>query len=436
MTSADTTAVRLDLDMETGLVTTPGRMTGLEALQPNLQSLLADEGKQFAVIVLSKGDRRPVDIALTFDRIPQEIDLLTLKLAVKEFETGRRYDLHEGDGTSFALVYRDGQPRYRTLVSLSAAQMQRILRSYADPLGTFVHLIGEVETQHRYNPADYSPGAVYTESVALGEQSVSVPVPLVQADGTRAYQLSVTATPLPDGVSGGWGSAMIQVLNKNISITVASGAVVGADLSISPGTRSGGGSPSKVFVPHYLTSVDPARIDPITGGLELRIDIDSEAMSPTVFGTMPATVWRAKGVRLNRTWVNGEYWGTGTPETLTFLDAAGAAIGSHTLPTGIYNAPGSVTHGVGNFFVFVGRNQFDHVDLVWKTEPTAFHVRGPYGDVPVIAEPVPSGPTIRFDVSLLALGDEAESEVTRVSSQSFVIQLRRDLIPDTAPPSS
>ncbi len=435
MTTASATAIRLDLDLESGRITAPGRTIGLEALQPNLQALLADEGKEFAVIVLSKGDRRPLDLALLADHLPREVDLLTLKVALKEFETGRRYDIHEGDGTAFTAITRDGLPRYRTMLAMVAAQMQRILRNYADPSGTFVHLIGEIETQYRYNAGDYSPAVSYTEAVATGSQTVYVPIPLTQANGTRAYKLSVIGSVQPDGLGGGWGSNPIYILNQAISITVSGGAVVGANLTIPAGTQSASASPSRIFVPHWLTSMDPIRVDPITGGLNLRVDVVSSPMSTTTFGAMPTTVWRAEKVPFSTIWTNGYYYNFGAPDVVTFRDATGASLGSHTMTYG-YAAPASISHSVGAFNLFVGRGNNYTTDFVWKTEPTAKFVRTASGqDIPVVETPVPTGPTIRFDVTLVAEGDEEAAETTRVTSQSFVVQLRRDLIPDVAPDS-
>lgn len=440
MTTADATAIRLNLDLESGLVSAPGRMIGIEALQPNLQALLADEGKEFAVIVLSKGDRRPIDVAMIAEGLPREVDLLSLKFAAKEFETGRRYDLHEGDGSGFSLVSRGGLPHYRTMAAMIAAQMQKILRSYADPRGTFVHLIGEIEAQFRYNPSDYSPGATYSALVPTGSQSVYVPVPLSQANGTRSYLLSVTGSILPAYTEEGWGSPPLVIANAAISITVSGGAVVGANLTISPATRTAE-SPSLTFTPHWLTSMDPIRVDPVTGGLELRVDVVTSAMSTTTFGSMPTTVWRARKVPMNQLWFNGNYLYNNNPglppDTFTFLNASGTVLGSHTIP-GAIGSPTSVTNAVGNFFLYASRNPSNpntsvHSDLVWKAEPTAKFVRCAGVDVPVVAEDVPTSPTIRFDVSLVAQGDEEDVEVTRVTSQSFVVQLRRDLIPDVAP---
>jgi hypothetical protein len=437
MTTAEAIAVRLDLDLEGGRVSAPGRMLGLDALQPNLETLLQSEGSSFAVVVLSKGDHRPLDLGLIVDGIPREVDMLTAKVALKEFETGRRYDIQEGDGTEFALVQRDGLPRYRFLISLSASQMRRILQNYGDPRGTFVDLIAEIETQYRYNPADYSPGASVSEDVATGAQTVHIPVSLIQANGTVAYQLSVVATPLPDSGAGGWGSAPIFILNQAVNITVSGGNVVAQVLSIAAGTRGADTTPSAGFIPHWVTSVDPIRIDPATGGLELEIDLASQPMNTSIFGAMPATIWRAEKVPCRNLWVNGTYYANGSPDAFSFLDAGGTAIGSHTMPAS-FAAQNQVINGVGNFHLFAGRGNGYTTDFIWKTEPTAKFVRSAHSgtDVPVVAETVPAGPTLRFDVTLTAEGPSGSTIVTRVSSQSFVVRLRRDLIPDVAPATS
>ncbi|HRQ88091.1 MAG TPA: hypothetical protein PLA50_04795 [Bacteroidia bacterium] len=441
MTTAEATAVRLDLDLESGRISAPGRMLGASMLQPNLETLLQGEDESFAVIVLSKGDRRPVDLALVVDGVPREVDVLTIKAALKEFETGRRYDLHEGNGTGFLSVQRSGETRYRFMMALPAAQMRRILQSYSDPLGTFVDLIAEIETQCRYNPADYSPGSSSTHTVPLGSQTVEVPVPLVQSNGTRNYRLSVTGTPLPAASSGGWGALPLSVNNQSVNITVSGGNVVAQNLSISPSTR-GTQAPATVFTPHWFTSMKPARIDPAPGGLILKIDVVTEAMSTLIFGAMPSTIWRAEKVEMRHLWSNGSYSyhaPLGPPDTFTFYDAPPVPGGNQDhfyMPTTYYSAPANVTLGMGNFTFFVSRGSTKFSDLIWKSAPVAQYVRTAVSSaVPIVAEPVPASPTIRFDVALVAQGASASNEIVRVSSQSFVVRLRRDLIPDVSPDS-
>jgi hypothetical protein len=182
-----------------------------------------------------------------------------------------------------------------------------------------------------------------------------------------------------------------------------------------------------------MTSMDPIRIDPITGGLNLRVDVATQPMSTSIFGAMPATVWRAEKVPTRNIWLANINYHYGTANVWAFQDASNGFIGSYTMPSG-FVSPNAVTNAVGNFHPFVGRGNAYTTDFVWKTEPTAKFVQGYIGDpVPVVETPVPAGPTIRFDVTLVAEGDEEETEVTRVSSQSYVVRLRRDLIPDVAP---
>lgn len=435
MTTPQAIAIRTDFDLETGRVSMTGRMIGLDMIQPNLATLLQGEGATFAVMVLSKGDRRPVDLALLMDGLPQQVDLLTAKMALKEFETGRRYDLHEGDGTEFALVDRDGFPRYRFLISLSAGQMRRILQSYADPLGTFVDVIAEIETQYRYNAQDYSPGATVNKEVVSGNHTVEVPVPLAQANGTRAYRLSVVATPLPEAAAGGWGAEPMYSLDQAINIVVSGGNVVAQDLSIPAVTRSADTTPSMWFVPHWVTSMQILSLDPVPGGLSLEIGIGSQEMNETIFGEMPATIWRAKGVHGNGVWSGGTRQ-LGSGEVFSFRDASGTVIGNHAMGSPVA-AQQMVSHGVGDFYLFAARGNGRFTDFVWKNQPTAKFVRSDASvlgqDTPIVAETVPPGPLIRFDVTLTAQGAEEVSEVTRVSSQSFVVRLRRDLIPDVSP---
>lgn len=483
MTNADLLALEIDWDIATGKVSVNGRTIGVDMLQPNLQSLLEAEGTEFAFAEMSKGDARPVDVLLLNNGQVIEPDITSLRYAIKEFDTGLLYPLNAEDGDDVVAVKKGGFTRFRLPLTFDSSQMLQVLQKYADPRGTFVDVITEMQLTANYKLSqtagvDTAPSTQTPAAAVTYTQSVYLPLGLEEGE-SKEFTTTVTV----ENIVGASLATQIQ-FGEFRNVQKASRTVTftaekdGGTVGITAGGEPS--SPLEEFNQHpYQIAPYPVWIasvefkDFTIDGENAKIDVEviTEAFDHPAFN-LPATGWAADLVIPCVSWEKYAHTGRidagpndvyitnyGDPYwanrlELILVDGNGDEVNAFTI-NGRTNGDRPtmselISTASGNFYIMggvipaaqtIGALQYHTFRLFFPADPDAVTARlrfdsGDFPDQDFPIAPVTPGTTapIRLSATQVAEEDPEEAvKVARLSTSSFVTRLRKDLNPDPAP---
>ena len=453
-------AVPLHVDLIDGRVSIPGRALGPPLYQPNLARLVeGEEAPSHAVLVASLGDTRPVAVAFVREGEGRELDLVQLRLAVKEFEPGLLLPLQVGDGTDFrAVPMPDGHVRYLTRIHLDPGLLGPVLANYEDTAGTWVDLLAEIEGVFRYErPTSLVTQAgtlSFTAGPTLGTPTVvHLPVALEQEGASQDYLLSVTVT------ASSFGHVLQRAeLAESITVTQTGGSFDSQDLAVETAPPHGH---RNYLEPTWITRLAATGLSDSGGKLAVTLELDLDGWKNPEDGgqNLGSQVWIARVPCPNWTWPDTDTVATlvlrpgapNEPVTYAFYDGGDPAFelgrltvhGNTPLGTGLI--PDAVGYSTPLQVVIPRDRSPDHLELVWAITPTVAGGVVPQavdiadtGNPPAYSIearpwPTPSDFFCRVDLLGILPGGAVTDTIT---SQEFVIRCRRELIPTTLPPVS
>lgn len=456
-------ALPINVDLVDGKVAIPGRALGPAIYHPNLaRQIEGQDAESFAIVVQTTGDKRPLAIAFISDGAGRELDVVSLKVALKEFEPSILLPIHVGDGTDFrAVEFPDGTVRYITRVFFDPDQLAIVLSNYEDDYGTWVDMLAEIEAIFRYQRLGGSVVASGLANLSSGP-TTSAPVtvtpklPLDQSEASESYTLQVFASLLaPDG----YVLQRAEIL-QNVTVTKSGGDFddVALGYTVSPAFGR-----QDYPWPTWIEQLDVVGLTDENGKLGVETELTlSGWQDPNDGLTFGGTVWVVKVPGVNWTWTDSG----GIPKIVQQSGRPNSAVqfalkdsadpnsgntvanfsinGSTVLGDPITN-PGFSLDEPLQVMIPEDREQ-NYFELLWTVSPAAgsagniaaVHVESlpDEGQGPtflaVTPRPWPTDSVVRVQAKLLA-NSETGYVTDTISSQEFVIRARRELIPTAEP---
>ncbi len=482
--TADFLALPIVFDVLDSTARIPGREIGPSMLQVNKVTARLQGEAALSLFVGSMGDRRPIDVAFSGETGIQAVDLISLKVGVKEFEPDRLYMLNppaagEEWGANWQAVTRGGVPHYRTILYFDPDLMKRILANYEGLDDTFVDLLFEIEATFAFSSESAVAYPPTTGELVAGETlalSSAVEVPI--ADGeTKDFTLVGGADygsihPLNYSVSG--VNTNYQTFRRGhiVQVTRAAGVLSVVSSTGWPQTIPAAQAPNNMALKPVWAN--EARLLAVTAAgsntLIFSAELDGEAFTHSQF-TLPASPWMAEVTIPGQTW---EYYrddgtargtriqpaGGSTHQTTMELVTAGGGLVPVFVIYGADFSTGPllsrrIATAAGDVYLMgprttsgspsaTDRNRF--TILFPEGEPAAVAVRitvitsgvssTNVAEYPILQKAVGSTSPFALNVALLDGGEEEEGEAPdpfRMSTQTIVLRMRRDLIPDPIP---
>lgn len=477
MTTADALAPKVDWDLLDGKVNIHGREISGEMLQPNLERGISEElgtageEESYGLLTLTRGDAFPVDVGFFYDGTPVEVDIVELRMALKEFDTSILYPLNESG--EFVEVVRDGQKRYRILITLAPAKMLQILQKYSDPRGTFVYLLGELQAIFSYRLEQLDPVEALPSQADLAAgttQTLEALLPLGLENGeSKSFSFRAQCDNV-SGVAmvGSQGSFRnIQSHSEQVSFTAtkSGGTVTINQTSTSTQKSVEQFNPQYQAWPVWATSF---AFQPLT------VDGDSVKVSCQVTTaafqhgslTLPANAWVSdiflpdtSHDRYGQTWRGDQQFeltsgGAGNPwsrlELLLVDGETEATVFSITSASSSgVDMAAEISTALGDVYIMAPQAPFggsaaslrNHFQLLFPTQPTASVVRvrvtgslwtgdDAVTDYPIVGRNLGNTSPFRLTAEIPGQPDSSSDELqTPKSTQRLAFKLSKDLIP-------
>lgn len=444
MTLSEALSPKIDWDLVDGAVTIHGRTIDAAMLSPVLQEALSGEGPTFALLEVKKGDRFPADIGFRYDGLAVAPPPTTLKFGLKEFDTGRLVSL--SDGTSLKIT-RDGAVRFRIFSEFEAVAMQRILAKYVDLSGTYVDVLCELEGTWDYDEETAPDSFAASTIVSLGAVTASpvvLPLEVEQEEASVDYELRVVAS-----IDGTLAERQTASVTRDVTLTKSGGGFSALPLNAVTTWPD----------PDYREDVQlvPAKLDAmtvveVTEDAEVSLHLTTEAFDNADMAYPAGNIWIARmsfppvfsGVYRSVQWgqistYDGKAIADGAAETLSFVDGGGAIVGTLTIPqapTGLLLASPHAVNG-DDVYVMGGRSgNFRELEIIWLSDPGIAKVTAagrPDALVQMEAAPQVQSFSVEATLSRKDASGDPVARFVRKSTQTFIMRLRRDLIPDVAP---